>query len=184
MQTENRRESWCRVRRGGLTILWSLASVFAAAQVTSGELADTSQVEQQTTVERVGDEASSPADTGQADVTACAEPKFEWPPQKPWSGRYRLAGDDITVNYTFDANGKMDMQLELSPLSRYLYHVTKVQSGELSMAFSKDKDTRCVLSRDTTSDDFEGNCEGPNGDIVVSFISMRGPPVDQPGCDD
>ena len=183
MLTENRREGWCHLRRYGLMIIGSLALVFAAAQVRSGELADTSQAERKTTVERVGNEASSPADTGQADVAACAEHNGEWSPQGQWSGRYRLAGDDITVDYTFDANDKMDMQLDLSPRSRYLYHVTTVQSDELSMAFSKDKDTRCVLSRGTIDDDFEGNCVGPNGDIVVSFISMRRLHVDQPGCD-
>jgi hypothetical protein len=184
MQTEIRGKRRCRLWQCGLITIWSLASVLAAAQVRSGELADTSQAERQTTVERVGDEASSPADTGPAAVAACAEHNVEWSPQGKWSGRYRLAGDDITVEYTLDANAKMDMQLDLSPRSRYLYHVTTVQADELSMAFSKDKDTHCVLSRGAIDDDFEGNCLGPNGDIVVSFISMRRLHVDQPKCDD
>ena len=83
-----------------------------------------------------------------------------------------------------DAEGEMDMQLNLSPRLENRYHVTNAQWKKLKVTFSKDADTHCTLSRVTVDEGFEGKCVSPDDETVVSFISLRFIPVPQPEGDD
>lgn len=169
MQIKSSRRRWSTLCGRGVVMIWALNSLLAAAQESSGEVADDPAIEET---------------ARESDTASCTEPNIEWPPQGQWTGKYRLVGDNINVTYTMGTNGKMDMQLHLSPRAENLYKIADVQWQKQEVVFSKASDTHCTLSRTTLDDDFEGTCIDDAGEVWVEFISMRAPFVGQAGCDD
>jgi len=170
--------------RIAIMIVWLCAAALAVAQTDPDDSDSEDKPPEDTTKTRSGAEATSSAatDTGQEPGTGCEEADEDWSPKGRWSGRYQVVGENLNVDYTVSGVGEIEMQLYLTPLSDNAYHITNVRWQELTLEFSKDSDTHCLLSRDTANEAFEGHCEDSEGRTTVSFISMRALPTETSEC--